>query len=366
MTDMTIGDLQHILDDGGSRSNIDIDITTSIDEVVEKIVADVEKIDVCIGKGTGPSLTELVGAAVVGTDIGTETDKNDKCLDELLVPKKIELYDKLLKRILNSCTIKKNGLDMYYERLSVSNSVIQTSVIVLSAMSTFIQSLSEDTVISAYVPITTLCITSYSGLILAVAKYFKFEELKENVHNLRDRFSELHSRIKYYKDLIEPWSNVAHYKHFNEAAKYDDWTALISEIETEYNNIIDMKKELFASYEKIIDTGIARKYDVLFLYREVNHIRVKGRLERRLEELEAKYNITRGECLDTKEKPPEKHTHKHNNNHIKNNKNNYMLKECAPDYRKSRFFPRQLHSNISNIELDVEDMGTDESDEDNK
>ena len=49
-----------------------------------------------------------------------------------------------------------------------------------------------------------------------MAKYFKFDETKENVHNLRDRFSELHSRIKYYRDLIKPWEDHTYYKFFYE------------------------------------------------------------------------------------------------------------------------------------------------------
>ena len=184
MTDMTIDDLQNILDKGGSKlSEPNTDLTTHVDEVVEKIVENVDEVVEKIVEDVD-EVDEIVDEVVdevvdEGTnDKETETDKSDKGLDESLVPLKVELYDKLLRRILNACTIKKNGLDMYYERLSISNSFIQTSVIVLSALSTFIQSLSENNIISDYVPITTLCITSYSGLILALAKYLKFEESK--------------------------------------------------------------------------------------------------------------------------------------------------------------------------------------------
>lgn len=141
----------------------------------------------------------------------------------------------------------------------------------------------------------TLCITSYSGFILSISKYFKFDETKENVHNLRDRFSELHSRIKYYRDFVKPWENESYYKEYNEKEKIKEWVTLIKRIDSEYANIIDTKKELFASYEKIVDTTVARKYDIEFLDREVKYLDRRGSSLNRVDELERKYNLNTDE-----------------------------------------------------------------------
>ena len=112
---------------------------------------------------------------------------------------------------------EKNGLDMYYERLTHFNNGIQTSVIFFSAVSSFIQSFSKDSPeMTNNVSTITLIISTYSGFMLSISKYFKFDETKENVHNLRDRFSELHNRIKYYRDLMSPWENESYYKYLNE------------------------------------------------------------------------------------------------------------------------------------------------------
>ena len=222
-----------------------------------------------------------------------ESDISHSSLDKMdvgYIHYKVDLYNNLLKKVLDSCTMKKNGLDMYYERLTSRNNAIQTSVIALSVASTFIQSLSNNKM-DNYIPIITLCISSYSGFMLAIAKFFKFEELKENVHNLRDRFAELHSRIKYYRDLIYPWYNQSHYKHFREKEKTKYWNVLIDRLDTEYENIIDTKKGLFARYEKVIDTSIARKYDVKFLHREVRYVQQKGRLSKNLDKIERKYDM---------------------------------------------------------------------------
>tara|TARA_Y100000389_G_scaffold120670_1_gene118021 strand:+ start:779 stop:1771 length:993 start_codon:yes stop_codon:yes gene_type:complete len=215
-------------------------------------------------------------------------------LDDDMVSSKVNHYCRIFKDILKKCTMKKNGLDMYYESLTRWNNAIQTSVIFFSAASTFIQSLAEQSdhpEKDKNITIMTLSISTYSGIILSVSKYLKFDETKENVHNLRDRFAELHSRIKYYRDLISPWGNINHYQNYNEKDKAKEWTNLITMVDREYSNIIETKKDLFTSYEKIIDSRVARKYDIKFLNREVIYLGKKGRSQEVLDELDNTYNI---------------------------------------------------------------------------
>ena len=69
----------------------------------------------------------------------------------------------------------------------------------------------------------------------AVAKYLKIDETKESVHNLRDRFAELQSRITFYIDLIRPWKDESHYtKHSNEKCKNKgtQWITFIEDLES--------------------------------------------------------------------------------------------------------------------------------------
>lgn len=233
----------------------------------------------------------------ITTDSDEESCNTEKIhsLDYSAVEAKVDHYKYMFKEILIQCTMKKNGLDMYYEKLTHWNNAIQTSVIFLSTLSTFIQSLSEsgetNENMEEYIPYTTLFITSYSGFILSISKYFKFDETKENVHNLRDRFSELHSRIKYYRDIVKPWENESYYKEYNEKEKIKEWVSLIKRVDSEYANIIDTKKELFSSYEKIVDTTVARKYDIEFLDREVKYLDRRGLSLNKIDEIEDKYNL---------------------------------------------------------------------------
>ena len=66
---------------------------------------------------------------------------------------------------------------------------------------------------SNFIKVLLLSITSYSGFILAVSKFYKLDEKKENAHNLRDRFADLQTKIQYYVDYIKPWNDKAHYQH---------------------------------------------------------------------------------------------------------------------------------------------------------
>jgi len=225
---------------------------------------------------------------------------SDRSIDTENIEKKIEIYNQLLKRLLNKCKTTKNRLDMYQNYLRRINTFIQLSVIYLSAGSTFIQALSSknyevifaesstedllnnstDTITSAnlisednvvdqdtytkMVPIITLSITTYASLIIAGARHIKIEEREGNVSNLKDRFAELINRIKYHIDIMKPWENKIYYHDDKSGNKLHEWIALVSKIEKEYSHIVDIKRELFISYERIIDTAIYRKYRRLF------------------------------------------------------------------------------------------------------
>ena len=147
---------------------------------------------------------------------------------------------------------------MYYSYLNNLSSYSQTSIIAFSAASTFIQSIVKPAEQSNFIKVL-LSITSYSGFILAVSKFYKLDEKKENAHNLRDRFADLQTKIQYYVDYIKPWKDKAHYQHIlNGKDKVTEWVSLIEKIENEYHGIIDSKRELSSNYDKIIDSYVKK------------------------------------------------------------------------------------------------------------
>lgn len=170
-----------------------------------------------------------------------------------------DIYSKLLNEILDNSKSTKEKLDMYYDNLQWYHSIVQTSVIIVSTGSTFLQSILDKEDFERVLSLTTICVSTYSGLILSLAKFFKLDEKKENVHNLRERFVELHNRINYQIDILKPWKKDEYYSDFT-IDKMNRWKNIMDGIEKEYLNIIDVKKNLFMEFEKLIDSLVQKKY----------------------------------------------------------------------------------------------------------
>ena len=202
----------------------------------------------------------------VDETVDDESTSIAESIDEILVQR--EIFINLFNELLNESKRTKEKLDMYYVNLHHYYSAVQTSVIIVSTVSTFIQSLlmgeHED-----LVPTITLCISTYSSLILSLSKFFKLDEKKEQVHNLRERFAELHNKIRYNIDVLKPWGESEYYDNLTE--KKDSWDVLNKQVESEYLNIIEHKKSLFMEFEKIIDSLTVRKYTNKYQKKELKY-----------------------------------------------------------------------------------------------
>ena len=220
-------------------------------------------------------------------------DNAEKVTKEI-VKKKVKVYKDLLKELLKKCKIAKGKLDMYHCTLYKLNSAIQLTVIYFSATSTFLQALTSDTKeatdqitnitiddqtieedIQVYDDIT-LIITSYSSLIIALARHFKIEERVGNVYNLIDRFAEIVSRIQYDLEILKPWEKEDYFTD----GKEDEWNAVDQNMKKEYNQLIDIKKDMFTSYGKIIGTSIYGYYQKLFDALNINYVDEEDQLVR--------------------------------------------------------------------------------------
>ena len=205
------------------------------------------------------------------------------------IPGKIKMYSELLEGMCCSTSKTKQRLDFHQQRLHKHNSAIQISVIYLSAMSSLLQALSSrtydvifpelttnpDTNItetvegeidkSTYsdiiVPFASLFISTYSSFIISFARHFKIEEKEGNISNLRDRFAELVSRIKHQIDSLKPWKKTDYYLIDINGDKNHEWRGLLKRLDKEYNHIIDVRKELYVNYSKLVNTGVLHKYD---------------------------------------------------------------------------------------------------------
>jgi len=241
-------------------------------------------------------------SSVETSSVETSSDETSK-LKKDHIDDKLDSYYDIFNKLNEDAKNSKEGLILYYNRLNTLNFCVHVSIISLSATSTFIQSyLSEDQYTDP-IKLLLLSITSYSGLILSISKFYKLEEKKENAHNLRDRFADLETKINYYIEYMRPWRSPVHYlNEINNKGKDKEieWVGLIEKIDSEYINIIDCKRELSASYEKILESNVARIYIDKYINKMyITELKNKKKLERAVDSVRGK---RRCECTKLKNK----------------------------------------------------------------
>lgn len=166
--------------------------------------------------------------------------------------------------LLIQCKEHKKILDMRYDDIYKYLMYIQTSVIILSTVSTFVQALGSKIFISERSEfIISLIITTYISLILSLTKFFKLEEKKESINNLKEKFAELHNKIRYRLDTLTPWGTKDFINENDKDSKYKSWLTEKGHTYNDYYKIIEGKQSLFMEFEKLIDSKIKNKYLVL-------------------------------------------------------------------------------------------------------
>ena len=151
-------------------------------------------------------------------------------------------------------------MDIKYASLTTKVNYIQISVIVLSTLSGFLQSTKEYfSTPSNSVTVCGISISTYISLILSVSKYFKFDEKKESVHNLREKYGNLHNKIEFRMDLLGPYTNYKLWEHQDAVFKLKEWSILKKSLEDEYISLIENKQALTTEFESIMDSKSRNK-----------------------------------------------------------------------------------------------------------
>ena len=162
--------------------------------------------------------------------------------------------------ILKECKSNKRLLDIKYANLTKKVNYIQISVVVLSTMSGFLQSTKEyfhtpDTTVA----VCGISISTYISLILSVSKYYKFDETKESIHNLREKYGNLHNKIEFRMDVLGPYTNYKLWEHQDVIIKLQEWSVLKKAMEDEYISLIETKQTLTTEFESIMDSKSRNK-----------------------------------------------------------------------------------------------------------
>jgi hypothetical protein len=174
------------------------------------------------------------------------------------------------KVVLKECKENKRLLDLKYDDLNKLVNNIQTSVIFVSTLSGFLQATRiqfniPDTIIS----IVSITISTYISLVLSISKYYKLDELKERLQTLREKYSHLHNKLDYRLDVLGPWNAKSLWIHQDPQKKLLEWSNVMQELTTEYDEIIETKQGLVTEFENIMDTKSRNQYHIK--NRELNY-----------------------------------------------------------------------------------------------
>ena len=165
--------------------------------------------------------------------------------------------------VLKECKENKRLLDLKYNDLNSLVNNIQTSVIFCSTISGFVQAtrvqfgIPDDTV-----SIISIFISTYISLLLSISKYYKFDEMRERIQTLREKFSLLLNQLDHRMDVIGPWGNKKMWIYQDPKKKLLEWAKLYTKLSKEYDDIINNKKSLITEFEIIMDSKTRNVYHI--------------------------------------------------------------------------------------------------------
>lgn len=190
--------------------------------------------------------------------------KKDEYVDSLL---RITAYKEHNKLILDEFRHRIQILDENYNSYKFWNDVAQISIIFLSTISSFVTTIYELEELDPY-EIFALVVTCYTTFILALMKYKKIEERKEDLNNIRHQCADFLTSIQTRNDKLNTWCCDKMWAGGDIKEISDEWKEEDKKLHEELMPLIEKKQELTCEFEKIIDTKTVKK--LLKIIRERN------------------------------------------------------------------------------------------------
>ena len=243
------------VDDIPTNSVINLDISEKVSSAPATITK--PAIDLTKKKPieTKPPVVAAVAPVKTSTDQTNDKTHYKQTREFVIFQNEIKALVNNNMFILKECKSSKRLLDIKYSELDTYVNYIQISVIVLSTVSGFLQSTKNyfDTA-EALVSVSGITISTYISLILSVSKYYKFDEQKERIHNLREKYANLHNKIEYRMDILGPHTKEELWEHQDVKEKLSEWSKIKIAMDEEYLTLIETKQSLTTEFESIMDS----------------------------------------------------------------------------------------------------------------
>lgn len=161
-------------------------------------------------------------------------------------------------------------LDEKYGSYTMWMDIVQVSIIVLAASSSFLQAgndiINLDKGVISFI---SLIISSYTGLVLALAKYKKIDEKKETINNLRHQCADFLTQIQTRTDKLNTWCYDRMWAGGNINKMADAWCAEDEQLYNELKPLIEKKQALTCEFERILDSLTVKKTSKLVRARDL-------------------------------------------------------------------------------------------------
>ena len=234
-------------------------------------------------------------------------------------------------------------LDERYSRYNTIIDSMQIMIIVFSASAAFIQGGNSIFNISDNVlRFIGLCVSSCTALALSVAKYYKLDEQKESMNNLRQQCSDLVSELGAREDRLNTLCSKEIWAGPPGAPPPPAVTAWENERDEMYNSLktmIQKKQSLVAIFDQLMDSQESKKLILASKNKSLFYKKEKLKLDR----LFLEYTIERNKHNDAKMRlDGRKHTRKVADMSRMQPNSMFNARSAAPASQMHYFSPEQI------------------------
>ena len=202
---------------------------------------------------------------------------------------KINGYRQYNKKISDEMVQYLNVLDEKYMIYQRYLNAIHISIIFLSSISSFFLAAQPYIQNSeAGIHLTTLCVSTYTSLLLSISKFMKLDEKKESLFRLRSEFAEFLIEIHSRDDLLESWASHNSWKIRDEHAGenmaqmigimvddfeicMEEWKNIERKLKEQMHDIIVKKQELCSKYAQEMDNQTKFRSELLSKKRMIQY-----------------------------------------------------------------------------------------------